>query len=534
MEQCPQTARVRSNDIDEDTIDLRRYVGVFLTYWWLLVLVPAVGGAAGYFYSQSQDPIYEAKATILVQYRGSGLVPGFSDFRRSEELASTYRRLVTANPFLEAARQNGGDALNGIDLATVISASTASNPPVLEIKARHRDPNLAAVSAQIVAEEFIDFAIEQRLSEFARLSIAAASQGIATGEDLVTAQLAAIDSLSLLEPVLTPRSPVVPRTRLNIALGAILGLVLAAAVAALLDNIRDTVRFPDQLSRRFGVEGLGSVFKWSSHDTHSASPILLTAPTSSYAEAFRQIRANLQFATANQTNKILLVASPGPQEGKSTIISNLAVALAHTGKRVITIDGDLRRPSVHQFFGTVNREPGLSNYLADLNTEVSDVIQPTEVEGVHVIPGGPSPPNPAELLGSPKMDALLQELSQRYDNVLLDSPPVLLVADASIMASQADGVIMVVDGFNTRSSSLKAALDAMRNTRVNILGVIMNKLKPARFGYGYIYPYHYYYYSNYSYYADPEQVHVNGNGKVKAYGSFTRKAKSVLGKLKRQ
>ena len=117
--------------------------------------------------------------------------------------------------------------------------------------------------------------------------------------------------------------------------------------------------------------------------------------------------------------------------------------------------------------------------------------------------------------------------------MLLDSPPVLLVADASIMASQADGVIMVVDGFNTRSSSLKAALDAMRNTRVNILGVIMNKLKPARFGYGYIYPYHYYYYSNYSYYADPEKVNVNGNGHVKAYGGFTEKAKTVLAKLKR-
>ena len=367
-----------------------------------------------------------------------------------------------------------------------------------------------------------------------QLRSAASSQGISTGEDLVTAQLAAIDSLALLEPVLTPGSPVVPRTRLNVALGAILGLVLATVAAILLDNIRDTVRFPDQITRRFGVEGLGSIFKWSTRDTNGASLVLLTAPTSSYAEAFRQIRANLQFATANHPNKILLVASPGPEEGKATVISNLAVALAHTGKRVVTIDADLRRPTIHKLFGTLNREPGLSNYLADLNTEVSDVIQPTEVEGVHVISGGPSPPNPAELLGSPKMDTLLKELSQRYDSVLLDSPPVLLVADASIMASQADGVIMVVDGFNTRSSSLKAALEAMRNTHVNILGVVMNKLKPARFGYGYIYPYHYYYYSNYSYYADPEKAHVNGNGDVKVHGGFAMKAKSVLGKFKGQ
>ncbi len=534
MEQCLQPAHVRSSDIDEETIDLRRYIGVFLSYWWLLVLVPTIGGVLSYFYSRSQDPIYEAKATILVQYRGSGFVPGFSDFRRSEELASIYRRLITAKPFFESVQEKDTGLLDGVELQSMVSASTASNPPVLEVQVRHRDPVVAATTAQVVAEEFIGYAIEQRLVEFARWRSAAASQGIADIQGLVTAQLAAIDSLSLLEPVTLPGSPVVPRTRVNAILGTLLGLILAAGGVLLLDSLRDTVRFPDQLARRFGVEGLGGIFKWSRHDTNGASLLLVSAPNSSYAEAFRQIRANLQFATANNTNKILLVASPGPQEGKSTVISNLAVALAHAGKRVVTVDGDLRRPSIHELFGTINREPGLSNYLADFNAEVSDVIQPTEVEGVHVIPGGPNPPNPAELLGSPKMYTLLQELAQRYDSVLLDSPPVLLVADASIMASQADGVIMVVDGFNTRSSSLKAALDVMRNTHVNILGVVMNKLKPARFGYGYNYPYHYYYYSNYSYYADPEQVHANGNDNGKVHGGFTRKAKAMLGKFKGQ
>ncbi len=515
---------------------------MLITYWWLLILLPAVGGVAAYFYSQSMDPIYEAKATILVQFRGSSLAAGFSDFRRSEELASTYRRLATAKPFFEAARQNGGDALSGVSLESAISASTQSNPPVLEIKAKHNNPDVAAITAQIVSEEFIDYAIEQRLSEFARLRSAAAAQGISSSEDLIAAQLVAVDSLSLLEPVQTPGSPVLPRTRLNIALGAVLGLTLAAAAALLLDNMRDTVRFPDQLSRRFGVNGLGSIFRWSPQDTSGNPLVLLTAPTSNYAEAFRQIRANLQFATANRPNKILMVASLGPEEGKSTVISNLAVAIAHTGKRVITIDGDLRRPTVHKLFSAVNREPGLSNYLADLNAELSSVIQHTEVDGVDVISGGPSPPNPAELLDSPKMALLLQELSQQYDAVLLDSPPVLLVADGSIMASQVDGVVVVVDGFSTRSSSLKAALETLRKTHVEILGVVTNKLKSSRFGYGYMYPYHYYYYySNNSYYAEPEKVQVNGNsngngngrGNGKVYGRFTSGAKTVLAKLKR-
>ena len=338
----------------------------------------------------------------------------------------------------------------------------------------------------------------------------------------------------------------VPKTRLNIALGAVLCLILAVAGGLLLDNMRDTVRFPDQLSRRFGVNSLGSIFRWSPQGTAGNQLVLLTAPTSSYSEAFRQLRANVQFATANRPNKTLMVASPGPEEGKSTVISNLAVAIAHTGKRVAIIDGDLRRPTVHKLFSAVNRDPGLSNYLADVDAELSSVIQASDVDGVDVISGGPSPPNPSELLGSPKMAAMLEQLSQQYDAVLLDSPPVLLVADGSIMASQVDGVVVVVDGFKTRSSSLKAAVETLLKTNVDILGVVTNKLKPSRFGYGYIYPYHYYYYSNYSYYAESEKAQVNGNtngggtaaengsanGNGKVYGRIASGAKTMLAKLK--
>ncbi len=125
---------------------------MLITYWWLLILLPAIGGVAAYFYSQSQDPIYEAKATILVQFRGSSLSAGFSDFRRSEELAATYRKLATARPFFEAARQNRGDDLSGVSLESAISASTQSNPPVLEFKAKHSDPKVAAPTAQILSE----------------------------------------------------------------------------------------------------------------------------------------------------------------------------------------------------------------------------------------------------------------------------------------------------------------------------------------------------------------------------------------------
>ena len=494
-----------------------------------MILLPTIGGLLGFFYSKSQDTIYEAGAIILVQHRGSGFVPGTSDFRRSQELAATYRRLLTANPFLKQARQNSAITDIGGEFGSV-SASTDSNPPVLNVRARHRDPTVAAITAQVVAEEFIDYAIEQRLAEIARLQSAAAAQGITNFDDLVAAQLATVDSLSLLESVTTPESPVLPRTRQNIILGSLLGLVLAAGGALLLESLRDTVRFPDQLARRFGATGLGTVFKWTPKEVAQGELVLQESPTSSYAEAFRQIRANLQFAFANHPSKVLLVSSPGPGEGKSTIICNLAIALAQTGKRVIVVDGDLRRPAVHRLFNGVDRDPGLSNFLADLSTDLAEVVHPTAAEGVEVMPAGPTPPNPAELLGSPKMNTLLSQLKSVYDTVLVDSPPLLLVADGSLVASQMDGVIVVVDGFGTRSSSLQAALDTLRNTNVNIVGVIINKLKRARFGYGYTYPY-YYYYSDYKYYTDSDEMPVNGTGRF--YSRLTQQARRVWSRLRR-
>ena len=500
-----------------------------MTYWWLLILAPTAGGVGGYIYSQSQDQIYEATATILVQYRGSLSAPGFGDFQRSQELASTYRRLVTAKPFLEFARENRGETFGEVNLKAVVSASTASNPPALEIEVRQRDPRLAAITAQAVAEEFIDYAIEQRLVEFDKLRAATAEHGIVNGEDILAAQLATIDSLSLLEPVEPPGSPVVPRTRLNIAVGVIVGLIPAIIAAILLDSMRDTVRFPDELSRRFGVTNLGAIFRWSSKEAQDNRLILLTAPRSSYAEAFRQTRANLQFATASRPGKILMVGSPGPAEGKTTVISNLAVALAHAGKRVVTIDGDMRKPAVHKLFAPIQREPGLSNYLSDLDKEVWEVIRPTRQGGVHVIPSGPSPPNPAELLGSPRMSDLLNQLVEEYDSVLVDSPPVLLVADASIMATQVDGVIVVVDAFSTRSSSLRATLDVFHSAHVDVLGVVVNKLKPPRLGLGYLYPYHNY--SKHSYDAETDQANGDGNGRI--YRHFFGRATTALARFRR-
>ena len=258
--------------------------------------------------------------------------------------------------------------------------------------------------------------------------------------------------------------------------------------------------------------------------------VLWELPTSSYSESFRQIRANFQFAIANLAGNTFLVSSPGPEEGKSTVLSNLAVAIAQTGKRVVVVDGDLRRPSLHRLFASKGREPGLSNVLADPDTALDGVIRKSAIEGVDIVPSGPTPPNPGELLGSSNMTSLLARLKEEYDFVLVDSPPVLPLADGSVIASKVDGVVIVVDGLSTRSSSLQATLESLQKTQVNIVGVIINKLKLSRFGYGY--PYYYYYYRSYYSYAEPQEASVDGTGPF--YRRLARRARALLPRSRRR
>jgi capsular exopolysaccharide synthesis family protein len=175
---------------------------------------------------------------------------------------------------------------------------------------------------------------------------------------------------------------------------------------------------------------------------------------------------------------------------------------------------------------TERRGPGVSNVLSDPNVSLSDAICKTNVEGVHVLPAGSGPPNPAELLGSPKMAESLNQLKAEYDFVFVDSPPLLVCSDGSILAAQADMALVVVEGNATRSSALRSALDILRSTQVHVAGVIVNKFTRSRFGYGYSYPY----YSNYRYYTESEDVPVNRAGRF--YKGISQRAVGAWARLR--
>ena len=205
------------------------------------------------------------------------------------------------------------------------------------------------------------------------------------------------------------------------------------------------------------------------------------------SEAYRAIRTNLQFAGAGKKMKTIVFTSAVPNEGKSTVVSNLAIITGQDDKRTLLIDGDLRRPTLHRRLSLLNR--GLMNCFAE-DLPLQEVIQPDIFLNVDIVTSGPIPPNPAELLGSKKMKALLQEAAEMYDYVFLDMPPVLAVTDAVLMSSQTDGTILVLGSGDISPDEGKQAKELLEKVHANILGVILNKV-PQHHKSGY---YYYYYY----------------------------------------
>ena len=211
-------------------------------------------------------------------------------------------------------------------------------------------------------------------------------------------------------------------------------------------------------------------------------------PKSPTAEAYRTLRTNLQFAKVDGELKTVMFTSTGPGEGKSTTIANTAVALAQSGKKVILVDGDLRKPVQHKIFGKQNQ--GLTNILVE-NLNIRDQIQETGIENLRLLTSGPIPPNPSELMGSRKMSELLEVLKKDADIVLIDSPPVVAVTDASVLASQVDGVVAVLDSGAVRPEMAQRAKELITNANGTILGVILNRVEIDD-----EHAYYYYYYGN--------------------------------------
>src|SRR5713226_396184 len=207
--------------------------------------------------------------------------------------------------------------------------------------------------------------------------------------------------------------------------------------------------------------------------------IVVQDPRSAVAEAFRTLRTNIQFKSLDNPVRTILVTSSAAEEGKSTVVANLAVSLAQTGAAVIAVDCDLRNPGLHRIFGLPN-ERGLTSLMLTPDSGLREYLQRSEAGGVDVLTSGPLPPNPAELLGSKRMESLVRELRDMADYVVFDTPPVLAVTDAAVLANKVDGAILVLSAGRARRDAAKKAKRTLEELSGHFLGVVVNNVKADR------------------------------------------------------
>ncbi|MEK7833594.1 MAG: CpsD/CapB family tyrosine-protein kinase, partial [Acidobacteriota bacterium] len=298
-----------------------------------------------------------------------------------------------------------------------------------------------------------------------------------------------------------------------ILLGLFLSLGLGLGLAWMLENLNTKVRTVDDLARATQLPMLAVIPKLD-----EASPGAISALTRqlkdgadssssatenpftnfSAAEAYRMLRTSVLLSTADHPPRTILVTSGEPGDGKTTTIINTAVTLTQLKAKVLLIDCDMRKPRVHRLAGIENSE-GLSSYLSN-GGEVSDFIKPTGIPNLFILPSGRIPPNPSELISSLTMKTMLQRLTEEYDYVLIDSPPVATVTDPIILSTLVEGVILVAKSGKTKSEVLRRITHDLLSRRAKVLGVVLNNLDVRRNGYGY----EYYYYDYKHHYSDKE------------------------------
>ncbi|UCD57683.1 MAG: polysaccharide biosynthesis tyrosine autokinase, partial [Candidatus Hydrogenedentota bacterium] len=321
--------------------------------------------------------------------------------------------------------------------------------------------------------------------------------------EIATAAGSKGDNIFIITHARIPTKPIIPRKGLSIALAAFIGLALGIGLCFFVEYFDTTVKTKEDAESVTGVPVIGYVPEISNDGIAKAgngptTPLelhLLEDPRSGVAEAFRSIRTALTFSGMNGSLKHFLITSATRGEGKTLTSVNVAIVTAQAGKKVLLVDADMRKPTLHKIFRVVP-SPGLSNLLAGEGAaNLQDAVQPVEgVDNLSLLPCGPMPPNPAELLGGKSMRELLGVIATEFDVAVFDTPPFVSVTDAAVLSQYVNNVVLVVRSFSTQRETLLRASDIIRETKSKVLGVVLNNVDVPRgsyhnYYYGYCYGY---------------------------------------------
>ncbi len=509
--------------------DIRQYITPLLRWWWLILVSLIVGTLSGYLGARATPPVYQARTTLMVGQALQNPNPSQSDVYMGQTLAQSYADLVKREPVLRGTLDALGLRWDWTQLQAMVNSRVIPGTQLLEISLLDTDPQRAKILTDEIAHQLILSSpaadpendaerqfilkqiedlktnIQQAQDENRQLDDAIANMNSARqiqdarsrqvelqtqittwqatyAQLLTNLQKGTPNSLSIVEPARVPSAPVSTGTGTSVLLGALIGLVLAAGAAYLLEYIDDTIKTAEDGRKVLGLTALGAIPHVIGANG-SRRLVTLDEPRSQVAAAYRVLRTNLQYNGTDRSCNVVMTTSASPQEGKSVIAANLAVAMAQSGQQVILVDADLWRPVQHEIFKLKN-EPGLTT-LVQGGVTLAEALQAGPIENLRVLPAGPLPPNPTDLLSSRRMQVVIAALKQQADVVIFDSPPVAADADAQILATRVDGVLLVVDSGRTRRAAVRRSRDALAAVGAHLPGIALNRVSDPGSSYYY-------------------------------------------------
>lgn len=497
-------------DNQQVELNLRDYLSILRRRRRALTLIVLLVVGCSLAYSLLQTPVYAGKAEVLLQPRATETLfdPNTGQARDATRVVQTEIRVLKSQPVRQAVRAQVGSAPK-------VAAAPVGQTDVIQVVVESTDPERAALLANAYVRSYIEFRRKQTVDDLLaaggqiRTKIDDLQREIDTAsgttqENLIQQQALFREKLDeldvagslqtggaqLVEPATTPTTPVKPRPLRTAALALALGLMLGVGVAFLLDYLDDSVKAKEDLERAIpGVAVVGlipSVSSWK--DKERPQVVSVTEPTSPTAEAYRTLRTAVQFMGLDRPVRSVQLTSPSAQEGKTTTLANLGVALAKAGNRVVLVCCDLRRPRIHEFFGLSNAIGFTSVLLGEV--PLSGALQDVPgVDRLQVLASGPLPPNPSELLSSRRALEVLGPLQAEGKIVLVDSPPVLPVTDSLVLSRHVDATLLVCAAGRTSRKEAARAVELLEQVDAPLAGAVLNGVS-AEGSYGYTYEYY--------------------------------------------
>ncbi|QKT13216.1 MULTISPECIES: polysaccharide biosynthesis tyrosine autokinase [unclassified Rhodococcus (in: high G+C Gram-positive bacteria)] len=448
-------------------MEVQDYLRIVQTRWRIIALTTLVGILVALGASLMSTPMYQASSRLFVSTSsGASVNEVYQGNLFSQQRVASYTKLLTGSTLAQRTLDKLGKSdLTAEQLAKKVKATSTPDTVLIDTKVTDASPEVARDLVNALSDEFVLMAEELESMEVGKPPMAR----------VVVEQHAS-----------TPSTPVSPKTKRNLALGFVVGLLGGIALAVLRDRLDNTVKSREVLDELAGVGLVGTVP--FDKDREEKAAIAFQDGYSGSAEAFRELRTNLQFLEVDNPPRVIAITSSLPGEGKTTTAINLSLAIAEAGYSVALVDADLRRPRIAKYLDLIG-SVGMSTVLAG-QADIDDVLQSTPFPNVSVLASGPLPPNPSELLGSTHAEKLFADLRSRFDFVIIDASPLLPVTDAAVLAVKVDGALVVVKHGQTKREQVSRAIGNLRSVGATVLGTILT-MTPAKGKGAYEYKYYY-------------------------------------------